>query len=69
MRSSVMGPYGLVQKSNILLIIPQNSDVSSVPEDVTISYMQSFTFHGNDLIWLKKPVQQTKEEKAKATVK
>ena len=69
MRSSVMGPYGLVQKSNILLIIPQNSDISSVPEDVTISYMQSFTFHGNDLIWLKKPVQQTKEEKAKATVK
>jgi len=69
MRSSVTGPYGLVQKSNILLIVPQNSDVSSVPGDVTISYMQSFAFHGNDLVWLKKPVQQTKEEKAKATVK
>ena len=68
MRSSVTGPYGLVQKSNILLIVPQNSDVSSVPEDVTISFMQSFAFHGKDLIWLKKPVQQTKEEKEKAKV-
>jgi hypothetical protein len=68
MRSSVMGPYGQVQKSNILLIVPQNSDTSSVPNDIRISFMNSFSFQGNDLIWTKKPVQKTEEEKAKAKI-
>ena len=68
MRSSVTGPYGLVHKSDILLIVPQNSDTSSVPDDVRIHFMNSFAFHGNDLIWTKKPVQKTEEEKAKSKV-
>jgi hypothetical protein len=63
MRSSVTGPYGQVHKSTILLIVPQNSDTSSVPNDVRLHFMNSFAFQGNDLIWVKKPVQ--KEEKAK----
>jgi hypothetical protein len=66
MRSSVTGPYGQVQKSEILLIIPQNSDTSFVPNDVRIHFMNSFAFQGNDLIWTKKPVQKSEEEKAKA---
>ena len=67
MRSSVTGPYGQVQKSEILLIVPQNSDTSSVPDDVRIHLMNSFAFQGNNLIWTKKPVQKSEEEKSKAT--
>jgi hypothetical protein len=63
MRSTVTGPYGQVHKSTILLIVPQNSDTSNVPNDVRLHFMNSFAFQGNDLIWVKKPVQ--KEEKAK----
>ncbi|MCK9591283.1 MAG: hypothetical protein M0Q91_04660 [Methanoregula sp.] len=69
MRSSATGPYGQVQKNNILLIVPQNADTSSVPDDVRISLMNSFAFQGNDLTWTKKPVQKTEEEKAKVMVK
>jgi hypothetical protein len=68
MRSSVTGPYGQVQKSEILLIIPQNSDTSSVPTDVRIHFMNSFAFQGNDLVWTKKPVQKTEEEKSKTKI-
>jgi len=68
MRSSATGPYGQVHKNNILLIVPQNADTSSVPNDVKISLMNSFAFQGNDLIWTKKPVQKTEEEKSKAKV-
>jgi hypothetical protein len=68
MRSSVTGPYGQVQKSEILLIVPQNSDTSSVPGDVRIHLMNSFAFQGNDLTWTKKPVQKSEDEKAKVTV-
>ena len=68
MRSSVTSPYGQVHKSNILLIVPQNSDTSSVPNDIRVHFMNSFAFHGNDLIWTKKPVQKSEEEKAIAKV-
>ena len=65
MRSTITGPYGQVHKSAILLIVPQNSDTSSVPNDVRLHFMNSFAFQGKDLIWVKKPVQ--KENKAKVT--
>ena len=68
MRSSVTGPYGQVNKSTILLIVPQNSDTSSVPNDIRISFMNSFSFDGNMLAWTKKPVQKSEEEKAKAKI-
>jgi hypothetical protein len=66
MRSSVTGPYGQVQKSDILLIVPQNSDLSSVPDDIRISFMNSFAFDGDMLAWTKKPVQKPAEGKSKA---
>jgi hypothetical protein len=66
MRSSATGPYGQVTKTDILLIVPQNADTSTVPDDVRISVMNSFAFQGKDLTWTKKPVQKTEEEKAKA---
>ena len=68
MRSTVTGPYGQVHKSNILLIVPQKSDTSSVPNDIRISFMNSFSFDGDMLAWTKKPVQKSEEEKAKAKV-
>jgi hypothetical protein len=66
MRSSVTGPYGQVHKSTILLIVPQNADTSSVPNDIRISFMNSFSFDGDMLAWTKKPVQKPADEKSKA---
>ncbi len=65
MRSSVTGPYGQIQKSDVLLLVPQNSDTSCVPPDVRISFMNSFSFDGDALAWMKKPVQKSEEEKTK----
>jgi hypothetical protein len=65
MRSSVTGTYGQTQKGNILLIVPQNANTSLVPTDVRVSYMHSFVFQGDDLTWMKKPVQKSEEEKMK----
>jgi len=68
LRSSVTGPYGQVQKSDVIVIVPQNSDTSCVPPDVRLSFMNSFAFDGNELAWTKKPVQKSEEEKARAKV-
>jgi len=68
LRSSVTGPYGQVQKSDVIVIVPQNSDTSCIPPDVRLSFMNSFAFDGNELAWTKKPVQKSEEEKAKAKV-
>jgi len=68
MRSSVTGPYGQVQKSEVLVIVPQKSDTSCIPPDVRLSFMNSFAFDGDALAWTKKPVQKSEEEKAKAKV-
>ena len=68
MRSSVTGPYGQVHKSTILLIVPKNADTSSVPGDIRVSFMNSFSFDGNALAWTKKPVQKSEDEKMKAAI-
>jgi hypothetical protein len=65
MRSSFSGPYGEVQMSELLLIVPQNADTSSVPDDVRLSFMNSFSFDGDVLAWTKKPVQKSEEEKTR----
>jgi len=65
LRSSVTGPYGQVQKSEILVIVPQNSDTTCVPSDVRLSFMNSFSFDGDELAWTKKPVQKSEEEKTR----
>ena len=64
MRSIVPGPYGQVQKSTILLIVPRNSDTSAVPGDIRIASMHSFAFQGNNLVWMKKPVKNSEREHA-----
>lgn len=68
LRSSVTGPYGQIQKSDVIVIVPQNSDTTCVPPDVRLSFMNSFAFDGNELAWTKKPVQKSEEEKARAKV-
>lgn len=68
MRSSVNGPYGQVQKTDVLLIVPQNSDTSCVPSDVRVSFMNSFAFEGDELAWTKKPVAQSTQKQEKACV-
>ena len=64
MRSIVPGPYGQVQKSTILLIVPRNSDTSAVPGDIRIASTHSFAFQGNNLVWMKKPVKNSEREHA-----
>jgi hypothetical protein len=62
LRSSVTGPYGQVQKSDVIVIVPQNSDTSCVPPDVRLSFMNSFAFDGNELAWTKTCTEPKKEE-------
>jgi hypothetical protein len=66
MRSSERGPYGQVFKSDIALIVPQNSDTSSIPGDIRLFFMKSFAFQDGMLAWMKKPVQKPADEKSKA---
>jgi hypothetical protein len=68
MRSSVTGPYGQVQKTDVLLIVPQNSDTACLPSDIKVSYMNSFSFEGDELAWTKKPVAQPGEKQEKACI-
>jgi hypothetical protein len=68
MRSSATGPYGQVQKSDVLLIVPQNSDTACLPSDIKISFMNSFAFEGDALAWTKKPVAQSGEKQEKVCV-
>ena len=65
MRSSERGPYGQVFKSDVALIVPQNSDTSSLPGDIRLFFMTSFAFEGDMLAWMKKPVQKPAPEKSK----
>ncbi len=63
MRSSQRGPYGQVFKSDVTLIVPRNSDTSSLPADIRLLFMKSFAFEGDDLVWMKKPVQKSADQK------
>jgi hypothetical protein len=47
-----------------ILVVPQNTKVSSVPEDVTVLPMQSFAWEEKELVWLKRRTQMS--EKATA---
>jgi hypothetical protein len=68
LRSDVTGPYGQVQKSDLLLIVPQNTDTATIPDDVRISFMKSFAFEGNALAWMKKPVIKAEDGNAKTKI-
>ena len=48
----------------MILVVPQNTDLTSVPREVTVLPMQSFAWEGKELIWLKRRNQMS--EKASA---
>jgi hypothetical protein len=48
----------------MILVIPQNTDLTSVPAEVTVLPMQSFAWEDKELIWLKRRSQMS--EKASA---
>ena len=52
---------GTVPRRSYAVIVPVNSDVSTLPHDLKIMYMKSFAFEGKELVWIKKPVRKTGE--------
>jgi hypothetical protein len=48
----------------MILVIPQNTDLTSVPGEVTVLPMQSFAWEDKELIWLRRRNQMS--EKASA---
>jgi hypothetical protein len=48
----------------MILVIPQNTDLTSVPREVTVLPMQSFAWEEKELIWLRRRNQMS--EKASA---
>jgi hypothetical protein len=48
----------------MILVIPQNTDLTNVPREVTVLPMQSFAWEDKELIWLRRRSQMS--EKASA---
>jgi hypothetical protein len=48
----------------MILVVPQNTDVSGVPREVSVLPMQNFTWEDKELVWLKRRIQMN--EKASA---
>jgi hypothetical protein len=49
---------GTVTRFGFAVMVPANADTTSVPSGFTIYTMTTFAFEGNDLRWIKKPVQK-----------
>ena len=49
------------------MIVPRNTDISTVPASWRIHYMNAFAFEGNSLVWQKKPITKPKEEAVATT--
>jgi hypothetical protein len=47
-----------------ILVVPQNTDLSSVPREIVVLPMQSFAWEDKELVWLKRRAQMS--EKAAA---
>jgi hypothetical protein len=54
---------GTVTRNAYAVMVPANADTSAVPSGYLIYTMTTFAFDGNELRWIKKPVQQVKEPK------
>jgi hypothetical protein len=54
---------GTVTRNVYAVMVPANADTSSVPSGFLIYTMTTFAFDGDDLRWVKKPVQKVKEPK------
>lgn len=47
---------GMVSRYDSAVIAPTNADTSALPAGLKIYPMNSFTFEGNELVWIKKKV-------------
>jgi hypothetical protein len=59
-------PYGLAESRDRILIVPQQADTSALPPEVRVHSMQSFSFAGKDLVWMKKPGRKSPDNAAEA---
>jgi len=46
--------YAGIKNITNLLLVPQTTDISLVPDTMRVRFMHSFAYKGKDLIWLKK---------------
>lgn len=53
---------GSVPRRFYAVMVPGNADTSSLPKDLPIYFMKSFTFNGKELIWVKKPARKSEED-------
>ncbi len=56
---------GLPTRFNYAIMVPANTDTTSVPAGVSIYTMRSFAFDGKELTWVKKPVRKSEDTPAK----
>jgi len=49
---------GTVTRNGFAVMVPAHADTSSVPSGFLIYTMTTFAYDGNNLIWVKKPVQK-----------
>jgi hypothetical protein len=54
---------GTVTRYGFGVMVPANADTTSVPSGYLIYTMTTFAFDGNELRWIKKPVQKVTEPK------
>jgi hypothetical protein len=52
-------PDGMVSRYQFAVMAPKNADTSMVPAGIKVLTMQSFSFDGDTLTWIKKPVRTT----------
>lgn len=50
---------GMVPRYTFAVMAPNNADTSMVPSGITVLTMKSFSFDGDILTWIKKPVRRT----------
>lgn len=58
-------PDGMVSKYDSAVLVPLNADTSFVPEGMKIFAMNSFSFEGDELVWMKKKVARAPAEPVK----
>jgi hypothetical protein len=63
MRTSGTGAYGQKISAGIAAILPRNADVSTVPDDVRIYFMNSFAIRDGELTWVKRSFPRPEEKK------
>ena len=49
---------GTLTRNSFAVMVPANADTSVVPSGIFVYTMKSFTFDGNELAWVKKPVRK-----------